>query len=61
MGRVDDDSASRAAITFFRSAVYFHQGFFRSPSMNRTAAMNLSSRQGSCRWLVMLHRASYNW
>jgi hypothetical protein len=37
----------RAAISRLRSAVYFHHGFFGSPSMYRTAAMNVSSRHGS--------------
>ncbi len=40
-------ASSRAAISRFRSAVYFHQGFFGDPSMKRTAAMNVSSVQGS--------------
>jgi hypothetical protein len=39
--------AARAARVRFLPAVYFHQGFFGSPAMNRTAAMNVSSKQGS--------------
>ncbi len=39
--------ALRAAITRFRSAVYFHHSFLGAPSVNRTAAMNVSSKQRS--------------
>jgi hypothetical protein len=42
----------RAASSRLRSPVYFHHGFFGSPCMNLTAEMNVSSRQGSCRWPV---------
>ncbi len=49
----------RAANSRFRSAVYFHHGFFGAPSMYRTATMNVSSRHGSWRWPVMRHSSSY--
>ena len=44
---VAHERRGRAAISRFRSAVYFHHGFFESPSINRTAAMNVSSTHGS--------------
>ena len=50
---------SRFANSLFRSAVNFHHGFFGPPSMNRTAAMNVSSRHGSCRWPVIRQSSSY--
>jgi hypothetical protein len=37
---------------------YAHQGFFGSPAMNRTAAMNVSRRQGSWRLPVFSHKSS---
>ena len=40
----------------FRSAVYFHHGFFGSPAMNRTAEMNTSITQGSWRLPVVRHK-----
>src|SRR5712671_3856227 len=49
----------RAANSRLRSGVYFHHGFFGAPAMNRTAAMNVSSKQGSWRWPVMRHSSSY--
>src|SRR6185312_869655 len=50
----------RGAIFRLRSAVYFHHGLFDAPSMYRTAAMNVSSTHGSCRWPVIRHRSSYS-
>ena len=40
--------------------MYFHHGLFGAPSMYRTAAMNVSSRQGSWRWPVIRHNSSYS-
>ena len=40
-GTAPPSPAFRFAITRFRSAVYFHHGFFGAPSMYRTAAINV--------------------
>jgi hypothetical protein len=52
-------AVSMTASVCFRSGVYFHHGLAGSPPMNRTAAMNTSITQGSCRSPVVLHKASY--
>ncbi len=51
--------ALRAASSRFRSVVYAHQGFFGSPAMYRTTAMNVSRRHGSWRWPKMRQWSSY--
>ena len=38
-----------------RCAVYFHHGAAGAPPMKSTAAMKVSSTQGSCRWPVAAH------
>ncbi len=53
----EDHPEFRAASTLLLSAAYFHQGFVGSPSMKRTGAMNVSSKQGSWRLPVIRQRS----
>src|SRR5579863_5314484 len=52
-------SGARTASFRFLSAVNLHHGFEGPPSMYRTAAIKVSSRQGSWRFPVTRHMSSY--